>query len=326
MNRSPARTARRGLATALVLALPLALSACGGGESADGGAGGATEITVGVIPIVDVAPLYLGVEKGFFKEQGLDVNLELAQGGAAIIPAVASGQYQFGFSNTTSLLLAQTQDVPVEVVTAGVNATDDPAADMAGVLVKAGSDITSPKDLEGKKVAVNTLKNINTTTTNELVRQDGGDPTKIEYVELAFPEIGPAIEKGDVDAGQVVEPFLTIGTQGGMTDLGSNFVAADPGLAVAEYFTSTNYAESDADTVEAFTTAMNESLDYAQQHPDEVKEILPTYTDIDDKVLAELNMPQWTSEIDTESIQKLADLSKADGLFAKDPDVDALLP
>lgn len=325
MNCSPSRAARRGLATALVLALPLALSACGGG-SADEGAGGATEITVGVIPIVDVAPIYLGVEKGFFKEEGLDVSLELAQGGAAIIPAVASGQYQFGFSNTTSLLLAQTQDVPIEVVTAGVNATEDPAADMAGVLVKAGSDIKSPKDLAGKKVAVNTLKNINTTTTNELVRQDGGDPTKIEYVELAFPEIGPAIEKGDVDAGQVVEPFLTIGTQAGMTDLGSNFVAADPGLAVAEYFTSTSYAESDADTVEAFTNAMNESLDYAQQHPDEVKEILPTYTDIDETVLAELNMPQWTSEIDTESIQKLADLSKADGLFAKDPDVDALLP
>ncbi|WP_406019719.1 ABC transporter substrate-binding protein [Nocardioides sp. NBC_00850] len=100
MNRSPARAARRGLATALVLAMPLALSACGG-ESADESAGGATEITVGVIPIVDVAPIYLGVEKGFFKEEGLDVNLELAQGGAAIIPAVASGQYQFGFSNTT---------------------------------------------------------------------------------------------------------------------------------------------------------------------------------------------------------------------------------
>lgn len=326
MNRSPAHTARHGMAAALVLALALALGACGGGESVGEDADGTSEITVGVIPIVDVAPIYLGVEKGFFKEEGLDVTLEPAQGGAAIIPAVASGQYQFGFSNTTSLLLAQTQGIPIEVVTAGVNATHDPAADMAGVLVKAGSDITSPKDLEGKKVAVNTLKNINTTTTNELVRQDGGDPTTIEYVELAFPEIGPAIEKGDVDAGQVVEPFLTIGTQGGMTDLGSNFVAADPGLAVAEYFTSTSYAESNADTVAAFTTAMNESLDYAQQHPDEVKKILPTYTDIDGSVLAELNMPQWTSEIDTASIQKLADRSKADGLFAKDPDVDALLP
>lgn len=326
MSRSLARTARRGLAAALVLTLPLALSACGGGESAGEGAGGVTEITVGVIPIVDVAPIYLGVEKGFFKAEGLDVDLELAEGGAAIIPAVATGRYQFGFSNTTSLLLAQTQDLPVKVVTAGVNATDDPSADMAGVLVKAGSDITSPRDLEGKKVAVNTLKNINTTTTNELVRQDGGDPTEIEYVELAFPEIGPAIEKGDVDAGQVVEPFLTIGTQGGMTDLGSNFVAADPGLAVAEYFTSTDYADSDADTVAAFTRAMNESLDYAQQHPDEVKKILPTYTDIDGSVLAELNTPQWTSKIDAASIQRLADLSKADGLFAKDPDADALLP
>ncbi|MFE6510864.1 ABC transporter substrate-binding protein [Nocardioides sp. NPDC057767] len=326
MNRSPVRAVRRRLAISLVLVLPLALGACGGGDAADEGTDGATEITVGVIPIVDVAPIYLGVEKGFFKEEGLDVTLELAQGGAAIIPAVASGQYQFGFSNTTSLLLAQTQGVPVEVVTAGVNATEDPAADMAGVLVAAGSDIESAKDLEDKKVAVNTLKNINTTTTNELVRQDGGDPTTIEYVELAFPEIGPAVENGDVDAGQVVEPFLTVGTQAGMTDLGSNFVATDPGLAVAEYFTSTTYADSDADTVEAFTAAMNESLDYAQQHPDEVKKILPTYTDIDASVLAELNMPRWTSEIDTESVQKLAELSKTDGLFEKDPDIDALLP
>jgi hypothetical protein len=51
-----------------------------------------TPITVGVIPIVDAASSYLGVQEGFFEEQGLEVSLETAQGGAASVPSVVSGR------------------------------------------------------------------------------------------------------------------------------------------------------------------------------------------------------------------------------------------
>ncbi|HXF02613.1 MAG TPA: ABC transporter substrate-binding protein, partial [Arthrobacter sp.] len=88
---------------AVALAAVLALTACGGGSPSGGGgetapagggeaSGGMTKINVGVIPIVDVAPIYLGKEEGFFEEEGLDLELTLAQGGAAIIPAITSGQ------------------------------------------------------------------------------------------------------------------------------------------------------------------------------------------------------------------------------------------
>ena len=109
---------------------------------------------MGIIPIVDGAPLYLGQKKGFFSKRGLKLSMTRAQGGAAIVPGVTSGQFQCGFSNMTSLVIAQSN---------------------GGLVVKKGSSITSAKQLKGKKVAVNTLKNINETAVRESVRKAGGD-------------------------------------------------------------------------------------------------------------------------------------------------------
>ncbi len=108
---------------------------------------------------------------------------------------MVAGQYQFGFSNLTSLLLGSSTGLDLKVVAAGNATTGDVAKDFGGVVVPAGSPIKSPKDLAGKKIAVNTLNNINTTTINEMVRKDGGDPSGIQYVELGFPDIEPAVEK-----------------------------------------------------------------------------------------------------------------------------------
>ena len=80
------------LRAALALTAVLAVTACGGGspsgEEGGGGSPGAggelTPVNVGVIPIVDVAPIYLGEKEGFFEEAGLDLELTQAQGGGAV--------------------------------------------------------------------------------------------------------------------------------------------------------------------------------------------------------------------------------------------------
>jgi hypothetical protein len=92
----------------LLVVLAAALGACGGGDD-DAARGSGPEpatLKVGVIPIADVAPLYLGMDKGFFRQERLTIEPQLAEGGAAITPAIVSGKLQFGFSNTISLLIA----------------------------------------------------------------------------------------------------------------------------------------------------------------------------------------------------------------------------
>jgi NitT/TauT family transport system substrate-binding protein len=318
---------RRLLVALLAAALLLTATACGGsGGSTPPAPGQPDKVNAGVIAIVDVAPIYLGKDKGFFSKRNIDLALTTAQGGAAIVPAVVSGQYQFGFSNTISLLLGSSQNVPVKVVCNGNNSTGVDGKDFAGLFVKADSPIRSPKDLVGKTVAANTLKNIVETSVKASVRKDGGDPAAVKFAELPFPEQGAALQAGRVDAIFVVEPFQQAAVAAGHRKIASSYVDAAPDLTVAMYFTSNQLIGSNPDLVKRFTEAMKESLAYADSHPDEVRTALGTYTQISPEVRAALTLPKWPAEINEASVQTLADLAVTDGLLTKKPDVGKLLP
>ncbi|MHC3471431.1 ABC transporter substrate-binding protein [Streptomyces sp. 7R007] len=321
---------RRLLAGLCAGASLLAATACG---SSDGGSpgrstssGGVTTVKVGIIPILDVAPLYLGQQKGIFEKHGLKLTMTPAQGGAAIVPGVVSGQFQFGFSNMTSLMIAQTNNVPVKAVANGVNSTGVDGKDFGATVVAKNSTIKSAKDLAGKKVAVNTLKNINDTTVRQSVRKAGGDPSKVKFVELAFDQMPAALDKGQVDAAMAVEPALsTILGQGGR-EIASSYVDVAKDLTVAMYFTSQSYAQKNPTVVKNFQAAMKESLTYAGGHPDEVRQVLTTYTKIPSTLLPKLTLPSWPAEPDRASIETLMKLGQQDGLFKSTPDLDKLLP
>jgi NitT/TauT family transport system substrate-binding protein len=316
----------------LAIAVVTVTSAAGCGSSSAGtsgspssGDGKTTQVKVGIIPIVDVAPLYLGQKKGFFSSRGIDLEMVSAQGGAAIIPGVVSGQFQFGFSNTTSLMIAQTKGVPVTSVVNGAATNGKVGADVTGVAVKKDSPVKSAKDLAGKTVAVNTLQNIGDTTVREAVRKDGGDPSKVKFVEMAFDQMPAALDGGQVDAAWMGEPALTIAKSQGARVVASPFAETDPKLTVATYFASTQLTKKNPDLVKKFTAAMTESLTYATARPDEARQILTTYTKIDSAVLKNLTLPSWPAQYDMASLEKLAALGEKDGLFSdKKPDLKAL--
>ncbi|MFJ1969524.1 ABC transporter substrate-binding protein [Streptomyces sp. NPDC087903] len=303
---------------------------CGSSESgssgtSSSGGSGTTTVKVGIIPIVDVAPLYLGQRKGFFDRRGIKLEMVSAQGGAAIIPGVVSGQFQFGFSNTTSLMIAQSKGVPVKSVVNGAASNGEIGADVTAVVVKKDSPIKSAKDLAGRTVAVNTLQNIGDTTVRESVRRAGGDPSKVKFVEIAFDQMPAAVDGGRVDAAWMGEPAQTIAKAQGARVVASPFAETDPHLTVATYFTSARLTQQNPGLVKKFTEAMTESLRYASDHPDEARQILTTYTKIDGDVLKNLILPNWPARIDMASLKKLASLSEGDGLFGdKKPDLDAL--
>jgi len=305
---------------ALLLSTTLLATACGSEAS------GPDKVTVGVIPILDVAPIYLGVEKGFFSKRDMDVTLKQAEGGAAIIPAVASKQYQFGFSNVVSLLLAHSQGLPVKIVSNGNNSTGVDGEDFAALMVKGDSPIKSAADLEGKTVAANTLQNIVDTTVRASVRKAGGDPAKVKFTALPFPEQPAALQAGQVDAVFVVEPFQQAVLADGGRKIASSYVDAAPNLTVAAYFATQELIGDNPDLVKRFTDAMRESLSYADSHPDEARDIIGSYTKIAPDVIEKVTLPKWPAEVNRDSVQTLADLALDDGLLEKAADVDSLLP
>jgi NitT/TauT family transport system substrate-binding protein len=316
---------RRILAAVAVAATLLAAAACTSDGPPDTAAG-STKIGLGVIPIVDVAPVYLGKRKGFFSSRGIDLTLVPEQGGAPIIKGVLGGKYQFGFSNVTSLMAARIDGAPLKAVANGSASTGRPGRDYSAVVVNVGSPIRTARDLAGKRVAVNTLGNLGDTTVRQSVRGAGGNPDGIRFEAMPFPAMPAALQAGQVDAAWVVEPQLSEAlTQGGQV-VASNLVDTAPDLTVAMYFTGTDLIARDPGLVGRFTEAVNESLRYAAGHPDEVRATVGTYTQISDTVRTAMILPRWPNEVNRASLERLATLGRADGIFAKPPVLDELLP
>jgi NitT/TauT family transport system substrate-binding protein len=311
------------------LACTFGIAACGDDDDDGGGGGGGgpepATLRVGVIPIADVAPLYLGMKQGFFKDEGLTIKPQLAEGGAAITPAVVSGDFQIGFSNTISLLIAASQDLPVEIISPGVSGAADEKDAWDDLLVPKNGPVKTTKDLEGKTIAVNTLKNICEVTIKASLEKDGVDVDTLKFAEVPFPDMNAALDAGRVDGACVVEPFVSQGKAGKSKGINPFYERTAPNLTVATYFTSKQYAEENADVVDRFVSAMQKSLAYAQENPDAVREILLDYTEIPPEAAEAIKLPILRTDLNEPTIEKLSELSAKYGLIEEEPDLEELI-
>ena len=317
---------RRPLIAVATAGSVLVLAACGGGGEQGGTVGELQEVTVGVIPIVDTAAIWLGDEQGFFEEEGIDLQIQTTSGGAAAVPGVVSGDFDFAFGNTVSIMVARDQGLDLRYVTNGTVAAPDAERGFSAVVVPADSDIQGPADLAGKTVSVNNLKNIGDTTIRHIVEEAGGDPSTIDFVEVGFPDAPAALDRGQVDAAWILDPFLTQTLEQGNRAVTYNFRDFHPDLDVAGYFTSAQKFEQDPEMVENFQAAMNRSLEYANEHPEEVREIVGTYTEISDELRQKMVLPRYLTEFHRDALQQLGDAAVEYGTIETAPDLDAMLP
>ena len=324
---------KRKLSVLLAAVSVMALSACGGSLSgssatATGSAAAAdlTKVTVGVIPIVDTAPIWLGKEKGFFKDAGLDLNIKVTSGGAAAVPGVVSGDFQFAFGNLVSVMVAKDKGLDLKLVANGNSTSGDTKKDFGAVVVKKDSPIKTAADLADKKVSVNNLSNIGDTTIRHVVEAAGGDQSKIKFVEVGFQDAQAALESGQVDAAWILEPFLSQAVGAGARVISYNFAETDPKLDISGYFTTNDYISKNPEIASKFTTAMNKSLEYAQAHPQEVRDIVGTYTKISADMRAKMAIPAFHVAFDRDAAKVLGDAAAKYGTLSKAPDLDAILP
>ncbi len=104
--------------TAALAAAALTFSAMG--VAAQDGAPEKSDLTVGTLPIVDVAAVHIAIDQGLFEEEGLNVTTEVMQGGAAAIPALVAGDLDIAFGAWPSFLNANQQGLELRAIGDGV--------------------------------------------------------------------------------------------------------------------------------------------------------------------------------------------------------------
>lgn len=169
-----------------------------------------TEITMATNPFVGNAPFYVAIEKGFFKDEGINFSLVDFDDSSSSLSALISNNVDLAYGTLDSVLIAESQysddklKIPMIV---------DESYGADGILVK--NDINSISDLKGKTVAVS----INQTTHYLLLqalKNFGISDKDLNLVNMTSSDAGVAFITGGVDAAVTWEPYLSNAVSSGM--------------------------------------------------------------------------------------------------------------
>lgn len=319
---------RRSIPLALAAVLSMALAACGSGSgpaSTAPAGDGVTTLKVGTIGIGSDAAIRLAVDKGYFKEQGLNVEISVIANPPAGIAAAQSGQIDLTYTPSIPLLNALSQNVPLKIV-AAADGYEDGAGESAdlnrvddtGLLVRQDSDISRPKDLEGKSVSVPARKAQLEVTVSKLVKDDGGDPAKVNWMVLDPSSALQSLNSGRVDAASLVAPFTSKAVSEG------NRLLASPGVeffeqgAIGLWVAGTNTVTSKEKAMEGFKAAIYKANAYANSHIDEAQQLSAEITKTSVDVVQAGAVNYWPEDVRIEDIER-ANNNLADLGFLSEP-------
>jgi ABC-type nitrate/sulfonate/bicarbonate transport system substrate-binding protein len=243
---------------------------------------------------------------GLFQKAGLNIDFQGMSSGAAASAAVAGGAAQFGQSSLVTLIDAHARGIPFTLIAPSGIITR--GSMYAAALVRSDSPIKTGADLNGKTFAVPAIKDLNQIAAMAWVDQNGGDSRTLKFIELSAPATIAAIEDGRVDAGNVGTPTLTLALEGGKTRIMAQvFDAFGNRFANTGWFTTTDYAKNNPDTVTRFITVMRQAAQLANTHHAETAALLAEYFKGDPKVYARMARVEFSDTLDPHDVQPLID-------------------
>lgn len=271
----------------------------------------ATKLRVGYIPIADCAQLFVAQDRGYFQAEGLAIELMPMAGGAKILEALQGGSVDVGFSNVVSLALAKDAGLPFVAITGGP--LEDRQHIEHAILIATDSHISDLKDLRGKRLALNTRKNIDDLMVTELLRMHGIAPSSVNYAEIPFPRMLDVLRARQVDAVAAIEPFVTAGIRSGQARvLSYNYLAVQPETLISVYVIQ-QQTLINSDVAARFARAIQKASTYANTHTEEVRALIGKYSHLDISRIRDVPLPLYTQTVNPKDLQTLLDVMRRRG-------------
>jgi len=272
---------------------------------------------LGYMKIVDNAAMFVAMEKGFFKAEGLELETLPLAGGAPIINGVTSGDLQFGWTNVISLYQAHVEGFDFKFIAGG--ATNVKAKNEShAIQVLKTSSIKTAKDLEGKTIAVNTLNNIVHLMAMAWIDKNGGGSAKVKFVEVPFPQMEATLSAGKVDAISVHEPFATAAVEkGNARVLAQPWGDVLPKFLIASWFASEKWLAKNKQTGQAFVRAINRGIDAIQADPEASRAAMIKWAGLNPDLAGKIGLPGFEKNISETDLQATIDLTQKYKLISK---------
>ncbi|WP_374330828.1 ABC transporter substrate-binding protein [Aestuariivirga sp.] len=241
------------LATGAVAAVAMAATANAG------------TMRLGMTTWVGYGPMFLARDKGFFKENGLDVDLRIIEDASIYMAAVASGELDGNASTLDEIMKYRSPEFCFKAVTA---LDDSHGGD--GVLVHEG--VNSLKDLKGQQVGMNE-GSVSQFWFNILLTREGMTEKDVQITNMTADDAAAAFIAGQIPAAVTWEPHLSL-----VREKKQGKVLIDssqtPGLIVDVVDLTCDYIKNNPKDVEAFNKGLFKAVEFIKTNPDEAYAIM----------------------------------------------------
>ena len=280
----------------IMLGMVLALSACANPNSTDE-AGELTRIhlPMGYIPNIQFAPFYVAIEKGYFRDAGIDIEFDykFETDGVALVGA---GELPFAIVSGDQVLLARAQGLPVVYVAAWYQQYP------VSVVAKSELGILIPQDLKGRKIGLPGLFGANYVGLRALLHEAGLEESDVTLDAIGFNQVElMAAGQQDIVVGYAANEPIQLRAQGvAVTEIR---VADYVQLASNGLLASEKVIVENPELVSAFVGAFLKGLEATIANPEEAftisKSYIPNFADLDadvQKQVLETSIEQWKAE------------------------------
>ncbi|MGI8690254.1 MAG: ABC transporter substrate-binding protein [Thermomicrobiales bacterium] len=227
------------------------------------------------VPNTNHTGLYVAQERGYFTQQGLNVEILPLAEGSSVEQIVGNGKVQFGISSSEPLAKARSEGIPIVSIAPIIQ------HDTSGFASLKKANITRPKDFEGKKYG-SYGSPTDKALIGKLMQTDGGDVSKVEFVEIGDSDFLTLAAKGQVDFAWVFEGWEVIDGRLRGLELNylplTNYTQAIPDYYTPVFITNEEMTQKNGDIVKKFLAATSKGYNDAIADPKGAGDILAKAT------------------------------------------------
>jgi NitT/TauT family transport system substrate-binding protein len=304
------------------------------GASGRVGAAETTKVRIGYWPVAAGLPFYAAVDKGYFKEAGLDVEAIKFAGAQQVMEAMIAGRSDGSANGTGSANLAIGELASPGLFKIFCSNPSNAKYVLDEFLVQKDSPYKTIADLKGKKVGSG--PGIQNVTLAKTVLERAG-AVGATVVELPIATHVASLAAGQIEAVYTLEPTGTVGSMAGTTrilEAGviAHYILGDPN---APWFggsatLTTEFIKENPNTAKRFIAAYQRGIELVKKHPEEARPSLKGYTAIDGALTAQVPLADYKlsnefTKYDIDMFQKFFDVFVDKGVFSSRVLVEPML-
>ncbi|MFC6093221.1 ABC transporter substrate-binding protein [Saccharothrix lopnurensis] len=278
-------------------------------------------LRIGVLPVVDVAPLRLALNEKLFERSGLQVQLVTVSDEAEGIKQLDT-TLDITWASHVNLFRAYAEGAQLQLQGEAYQAGSNTMA-----LVTLDTAYDSPDKLPSPRIAVNTVGDIGALTTTTMLRTAGVEKQSIRLQELPFEQMVDAMRAGTVDAAWMTEPFITQAQRNaGARVLADTAIGPTKDFPVSGYASSKKFADANPRTLALFRQVLRDAQESASNDKLSVQDALTGYMDVDQQTAALVSVGTFPLSLNPARLQRVADMMDTEEVLPERLDIGDMLP